>query len=179
MNGSVSPDDPAQTSNQHAGENDNNKVAISGSYVNAPATHLELGAVVGAFVGPEFLHAQMKVDGGKYASNPLSRAMTMAVASYRFWPLDADGTTKTERQRWAMFAGGVLTPAPGLGGGVSRTLIKNLAADIGWAAMWVQSAPGTSKAGDTVVTDSKGNQLNYRWTNAFFAGGTFVFSGGK
>ena len=150
------------------------KTSISVSYTNRPPTKIELATTAGAVVGPAFGHEKMKVDSGKYASDPIGRAVTMASIGWRFQSYDPDSTEINEKQRWMFLIGGVITPAPGFGFGLSRTLVKNFAINAGWASMWVTSAPGDLKPKDDAIAD--GNQLVYRPTGGIFVGGAYQFS---
>jgi len=152
----------------------NVKAAVNVTYANKPTSLVELQAIAGAFVGKVGGHEKMKVDDEKYASDPLNRALTMAAVAVHFAPY-GDTEKTSELQRWAFLTGGVLTPAPGVGFGLSRRVLSNFAVNAGWAAIWVPTAPGDRKPGDAVVTDGK--QLVFRWSSGVFIGGGYTFGG--
>ena len=85
----------------------NVKATVNVTYANKPDSFIELQFAAGAFVGPVRGHEKMKVDSGKYASDPLGRALTMAAVAIHFAPY-GDAEKVTEGQRWAFLAGGVL-----------------------------------------------------------------------
>jgi hypothetical protein len=175
--GAVTFKTPDSGGKNQADEKKEDKAAVSATYINAKPQHLEMGAVAGVFMRSMAGHAQMKVDNGKYAEDPMKRAMTMAVLSYRFAPVDPDGAARTEGQRWSVFSGGVLTPAPGFGIGLSHSIVKNLAVNIGGAMVWVKSAPKVDDVdlnpGDAAITGE--DQLVHRWAAGWFIGGTYAF----
>jgi hypothetical protein len=178
--GAVTFKTPDPPRNGPVNEKKEDKAAVSATYINAKPQHLEMGAVAGVFMRSMAGHTQMKVDNGKYAEDPMKRAMTMAVLSYRFAPVDPDGAARTEGQRWSMFSGGVLTPAPGFGVGLSHSIVKNLAVNIGGAMVWVKSAPKDEndrdlEPGDAAITGD--DQLVHRWAAGWFIGGTYAFGG--
>jgi hypothetical protein len=150
------------------------KVAVSTTYSNAPWTRVDLTAVAGALIGKVYGAERMKVDDGKYASDPLDRTLAMAAVAIHPLPYDASLSEMSRRERISFLAGGVLTPAPGVGVGFSVGIIRNLAANVGWALMWVPTARGGASPGDLAPTD--GHQLSYKWSSGLFIGGGYVFS---
>jgi hypothetical protein len=117
----------------------------------------------------------MKVDGGQYASDPSSHSVTMATVAWHPRPYDSSLSEMSQEERWAVLIGGVLTPAAGVGLGVSFGLIRGFAINAGVIGVWVPSAPPGSSISSAVTADSNQQQLENRFNMAVFVGGSYVF----
>jgi len=93
-------------------------------------------------------------------------------------PYDSSLSEMSQEERWGVLIGGVLTPAAGVGLGVSFGLIRGFAINGGVIGVWVPSAPPGSNVGSAVTTDSNTKQLENRFNTALFIGGNYVFRQG-
>jgi hypothetical protein len=150
-------------------------VDVAATFTSKKMRRAEFTGVAGALVGPLAGDEKMKVDGEKYASDPLKRAMTMVAIAWHPKPYDDTLPKPTKGERTAILLGGVLTPAPGLGAGLSVLLLRGIALNVGGAAMFVPTARGGLKPKDAVPDG--GNQLRYGWTAGIFTGINYVFKG--
>jgi hypothetical protein len=154
-------------------------VRVATTYANTPRVHFEFAAVVGAVVGPMHGPQRMKVDAGKYASDPLSHALTMVTVAWHPKPFNSSLSEMSRAERWAVLFGGVLTPATGVGLGVSFDIMRNVAINSGVIGVWVPSAPSGSNVGSDAVIDPSHNQLMHQFTTGLFVGVNFSFSQGR
>jgi hypothetical protein len=150
-------------------------VDVSATFTSKKLRHAEFTGVAGAFVGSLAGDEKMKVDGDKYASDPLKRAMTMVAIAWHPKAYDDTLPKPTKGERTSILLGGVLTPAPGLGAGVSVLLMRGIALNVGGAAMFVPTSRGGLKPKDTVPDGN--NQLRYGWTAGMFTGINYIFKG--
>jgi hypothetical protein len=150
-------------------------VKIATTYANTPKVRFEFNFVAGAVVGEMHGAQPMKVDAGRYASDPLARALTMATLAWHPRPFDSSLSKMGQAERWSILVGGVLTPAAGVGVGLSCGIIRGFAVNTGVVGLWARSAPPGSAIGSEVVTDSDQHQLQNRFTAALFVGGSYVF----
>jgi len=155
------------------------EVPIAITYTNTPKVHLEFTAVAGAIVGPFFGAQKMKVDAGRYASDPLSHSLTMATVAWHLKPYDSSLSEMSAAERWAVLVGGVLTPAAGVGVGVSFGIIRRFSISAGMVGIWVPSAVPGSGVGSPVATDASQKQLENTFNRALFIGGAYVFRQGS
>jgi hypothetical protein len=137
-------------------------VKISTTYANTPTVHLKFTAVAGAVIGSLYGPQKMKVDAGKYASDPLSHSLTMATVAWHVKPYDSSLSEMSQAERWAVLVGGVLTPAAGVGLGLSFGIIRDFAINAGVMGVWVPSAPSGLGLGSDVTTNPQQleNKLN-------------------
>jgi len=147
------------------------KVAIAATYTNTPLSRVRFSTLAGGLVGKVRGPEKMKVDDGKYASDPLARAAVMAAVTFHK-PFDSTLGAMSKAERFAGFAGAVLTPAAGFGTGVSVGIIRGLSANLGYLWVWV---PTSSNGAATGAGAAEGNQLSYKVNRGLFVGGGYVF----
>lgn len=151
-------------------------VQISASFLNKTKVRTEFTTVVGALVGGLAGDERMKVtDAGKYASDPLPRGMTLAALAFHPKPFDATEHGMSGAERVALLLGGVITPAPGIGAGVSVGIIRGFAINLGGVLVSVATSKNGAKPKDEAPEGN--NQLRYGWNRGFFLGGGYVFKG--
>jgi hypothetical protein len=154
-------------------------VKISASYANTPRVHVEFTAVAGGVVGPFYGPQKMKVDAGKYASDPLSHSLAMVTMAWHIKPYDSSLADMSHADRWALLIGAVLSPATGIGVGVSFGIMRGFALDAGVIGVWASTAPTGSGIGSDATTNANDEQLANRFNAAIFIGGNYVFSRGS
>ena len=154
-------------------------VKISTTYTNRPKISLEFTAVAGAVIGPVYGPQKMKVDAGKYASDPMSHSLTMVTVAWHPRSYDSSLSDMSQAERWAILIGGVLTPAAGVGLGVSFGIMRGFAIDSGVIGVWVPSASSGLNPGSDVTADANQRQLVNRFNAAMFIGGNYVFARGN
>jgi len=155
------------------GKDEAEKIDISVAYVNKPKAWLDLTATAGALTGKLRGAEKMKVDGDKYASDPLGRGTTMAALAIHPKSYDSTSPDMTPAERISFLVGGLLTPARGFGTAVNVGLIRGLSANVGWAWMWVPTAKDGGKPGDAAPLGN--SQLVNRRTSGLFVGGGYAF----
>ncbi len=150
-------------------------VAIKAAYNNTPKTRLEFTALAAGVIGPYHGHQRMKLDNGRYASDPAPHAMTMAAMAIH--PVAYNGSLPgpSQAERWSILLGGVLTPAAGVGAGVSFTIVRGFAVNAGEFVIWVPSAVDGGAPGAAAPTGA--NQLPHRYSYGTFIGANYVFGG--
>jgi len=169
--GTVTVEDPASGTSA--------EVKIATAYANTPKVHLTFTGVAGAVIGSPHGPQRMTVDAGKYASDPLSHSLTMATVAWHPKPYDSSLSEMSQAERWAVLFGAVLTPAAGIGLGVSFGVLRDFAIDGGVIGVWVPSAPSGSGLGSDVTVGSNQNQLGNRFNTALFIGAAYVFRQGR
>jgi len=153
-------------------------VQVTASFTNKTKVRAEFTAIAGALVGPLAGDERMKVtDGGNYASDPLKRGVTMAAIAFHPVPFDSSLSKMSGAEKVAFLLGGVLTPAPGLGVGVSYGVVRGFAVNVGGAVVWVSTSQNNASAGEPAPKGN--NQLRYGWNAGFFIGGGYVFKSGS
>lgn len=122
---------------------------LSGSAVikNAPLTKLSFGLMTALSFGRTFDKPRAKVDDGVLADDPLDRQVNMVVLNSAFRAYDADMFAPTRAEMWRWYAGAVVSPAFGLGGGVSFLPLRGLGINFGYAVMWVSAPKGDDSIG--------------------------------
>lgn len=148
------------------------EVPVKATYTNTPLSALTFSTLAGALVGTVNGPERMKVDSGSYASDPLGRAVTMVTLMFHK-PFDSTLSEMSRAERWAGYAGAVLTPAAGIGAGVSIGIIRGLSANVGYAWVWVPTSANGAPAGTAVPSDGK--QLIHKMNHGLFVGGGYVF----
>jgi hypothetical protein len=151
-------------------------VKTSTTYANRPKIRLEFTAVAGAVVGPFHGPERMKIDAGRYASDPLSRSLAMITATWHPRPYDSSLSEMSQAERWAVLIGGVLAPAAGVGLGMAFGISRDFAIDGGVIGVWVPSAPAGLNVGSSAPTAPNQEQLPNCFTSALFIGGHYVFA---
>ena len=146
-------------------------VDLSASYADTPKTRIEFGAVAGAVVGPYRGHTRMKVDSGRYAADPATHSMTMAAIAIHVKPYDGALADISSPERWSLLVGGVLTPAAGIGAGISFAFMRGFAITAGEVALWV---PTGASAGALAPAGS--SQLPHRYSYGTFVAAGYSFS---
>ncbi|MGH9409036.1 MAG: hypothetical protein ACRD1V_06245, partial [Vicinamibacterales bacterium] len=149
-------------------------VPLAATYTNAPKMHLEFAAaavMVGSYRG----HPRLKVDAGKYASDPATHAATLAAIAIHLWPFDVSSAEMTKAERWALIAGAVLTPAAGAAAGLSIGIARGFALTAGELIVWVPSGAGGALPGTPAPAGT--SQLPHKYAYAPFVGGSYRFSG--
>lgn len=147
-------------------------VAIVTTYAAVPKTRIDFTAVAGAVVGPYRGHLRMKVDAGRYASDPAAHGITMAAVAMHVRPYDSTLPAISMPERWSVLVGGVLTPAAGIGAGVSVGVIRGFAINAGEMLIWVPtgSSPGA-------IAPDGSNQLRHRYAYGTFVGASYRVGG--
>ena len=143
-------------------------VEIAATYANTPKTRIDFAAVAGGVLGPYRGHLKMKVDGGRYASDPAMHGVTMAAIAIHLKRYDATLPRIGAAERWSLLAGAVLTPAAGVGSGVSFTCLRGFAINAGEVILWVPtgSSPGA-------LAPAGSNQLPHRYSFGTFVGASY------
>ena len=148
------------------------KVAVSATFANTPRRKVALSTVAGGLIGSVKGPERMKVESGAYASDPLGRAVTMAAVMFHK-PFDSTLSNMSVAERLAGYLGAVLTPAAGVGAGVSIGIIRGLSANVGYAWVWVPTSANGGAAGTAAPTGAR--QLSHKMNHGWFIGGGYVF----
>jgi hypothetical protein len=146
-------------------------ITIATTYTTTPETRMDFAAVAGGVVGPYRGHLKMKVDAGRYASDPARHAMTMAAIAIHVKPYDATLPDISMPERWSLLVGGILTPAAGAGAGLSFAFMRGFAINAGEMVIWVPtgSSPGA-------IAPDGSNQLPHRYAYGTFVGASYSLS---
>lgn len=147
------------------------KVPVAATYANTPLSRLRFSTLAGGLVGKVRGPEKMKVDSGSYASDPLGRAAIMAAVMFHR-PFDSTVADMSKAERFAGFAGAVLSPAAGFGAGLSVGIIRGLSANVGYMWVWVPTSSNGAATGTAAV---EGNQLSHKVNRGLFIGGGYVF----
>ncbi len=85
---------------------------------------------------------RVKVANGKLAKDPLSGNLTMGGVNIHLVPYDPEAEHMTVAERFRLFAGGVIVPNFGVGGGLSVGIIRGLSLNVGYAQLIVSKLGG-------------------------------------
>lgn len=147
-------------------------VQLGGSteYSSTPLSRMSFLAGAAGIIGPVKGARQMAIEDDKFTSDPVGRVVTIAGIS---WHRAFDGTLPepSTRERWGFFTGGVLTPSAGVAAGVTVNW-RGIGLILGWAEMWVKSAPKGVNEGAAVP---EGGTLVLRPTGGVLFGATYTF----
>ena len=149
-------------------------VPLSTTYVASPRSRFDVATtgsgIIGRIRGPR----QATIDSGNYTEQPVARLLTMAAAAWHPWPYDSTEPRMTWQERLSVLGGGVLTPDPGIGTGVSWGVVRGLAANIGYFWIWVPTAANGAAMG-TVAPTNVDEQFIRKINRGVFVGGGYVF----
>jgi hypothetical protein len=159
------------------GKNEPEDVQVAATFTNQTKRRVEFAGIAAALVGPVAGAEKMKVSDDKYASDPIGRGLTMVALGIHPRAYDSTLHDMTTAERVSVLIGGVLTPAPGLGTGLSIGLARGFGLNVGGALMFVPTAKQGLKPKDEVPSGD--NQLRYGWTAGLFFGMAYVFKGGE
>lgn len=140
---------------------------------NLPLERFSFGVVSGVLAGTFTSAQRVTVDDGVLVADPLRRQINMVVlnGSFRKYNPAAFDLSRAERFRW--FAGTVITPSFGVGGGVSVLVVRGLAVNAGVAVLGV-TGPADGQAVGSAPIDTH-DPYKLEAVGGFFLGASFNF----
>ena len=145
--------------------------------VNVPRTRYSFGLLSGAILGtPTGFGSTVRArvgDEGTIVQDPLPTLLNMVVVNIHPLAYDPDRHSIGWSERFRFFAGTVVSPDFGVGGGAGVMILRGLAANVGWATLFVSSPKTGLAIGDTPLTDA--DPLRIGRAGVFFAGLTYSF----
>jgi len=115
---------------------------------------------------------RVKVANGKLAKDPLAGNLTMGAVNIHFVPYDPEAEHMSVSERFRLFAGGVIIPNFGAGGGLSIGIIRGLSFNVGYAQLLI-SKLGPNESLDTAPKST--NPFKVGTAGVTFVGAGFNF----
>jgi hypothetical protein len=141
------------------------------SFSNRPPTTLSFGGLTGVILKGSINKPRAKLDGDTLVADPMSRLLTMAVVNWTPWGYDADSFTPTIKESFRLFAGGILTPDFGVGGGGSIQIVRGVAVNAGAGLIFSKAVATADALGSAPADARKPFELGTAW--AVFVGASF------
>ena len=135
------------------GEIDPIQIEGSATFNNTPNTWLTINAGVAIISGGIKGDQRIKIDGDKYASDPLPRAATMAGVTFHL-PYDSTTPEAKWREKLGLVVAGIVTPAGGLAVGPSYGW-RGFALTVAYGWISVNTSPAGKTAGDDAGQDQQ------------------------
>jgi hypothetical protein len=110
------------------------------TFHNRPAARVTLGVGTGVVLWGASNKARVKLSDGKLVSDPLPRQLTMVVANVSFKGYDPVALPVSPAERYRAFAGAILSPDFGVGGGITVLLARGLAVNFGGCVLFSRAA---------------------------------------
>jgi hypothetical protein len=143
------------------------------SLKNVPLARFSFGVMTGYLAWAGTKSARAKIDDGTIVADPLNRQIAMVVVNGGFKAYDSTrfspGTW--ERHRW--FAGVVITPDIGVGGGYSMLIVRGLAVNVG-VAIVASPSPAEGESFDAAPVNPK-DPLRPTAAGGLFFGASYNF----
>jgi len=142
------------------------------TYQNDTFRRFSFTAVSGVILHSYHAGDRVKVSSGKLAKDPVACNLTMGAVNIHPFQYDGNAEHMTVAERFRFFAGGVVVPNFGVGGGLSMGIIRGLSFNAGYAELFV------SKLGKGEVLDAapkSTNPFSIGMAGAVFFGGGFTF----
>jgi hypothetical protein len=129
----------------------------------APARPVEFTVATGVLVGDIRGAVNVKVVDYVYIADPIGRGLTMAGVAIHI----------KNSERFAVLAGGLITPAGGLGLGASWMVVRNVAINAGLATMLVHASRDRLPIG--AVAEPLSSPFEPGVSYAWFIGANYTF----
>ena len=125
------------------------------TFRNQPPTHFAFGAATGVVLAGSPNKPRVKLnDEGVVVADPLGRLLTMIALNWSPRGYDADAFQPSNAERYRLFAGAVITPDVGVGGGVSVLLVRGLALNLGAGAVFSRAVETEEEIGKPPANSS-------------------------
>jgi hypothetical protein len=142
------------------------------TYINTQLTRITFTAISGVIVKSHDSEGRVKISGGNLTRDPLVGNLTMGAVNIHLLPYDPDTPDMTRRERVRFFAGGVLLPNFGFGGGLGVGIVRGLSINVGYARLFTNTlADGESLNTAPQMT----NPFRLSTSGAVFIGAGFTF----
>jgi hypothetical protein len=128
----------------------------------------------GVLVGDLYGDANVKVDDYVYITDPIGRGLTTAGIAIHLKKYDRTRPSPTLAERFAVLAGGTITPAGGLALGVSWMLVRGVAVNAGVASLLVHRAKDGLGIG--AVARPLQSPFETGVSHAWFLGANYTFA---
>jgi hypothetical protein len=123
---------------KYAGELDATVLPTTLRLENTPPSRFSLGVVTGYLAFARTSAARVKISGRVITPDPIGRQISMVVVNGAFRSYDPARVSPGWRERTRWFAGAVVAPDVGAGGGFSLLLVRGLALNVGGALLAVR-----------------------------------------
>lgn len=118
------------------------------TFRNQPLTHFSLAAVTGLALKGSMNKPRVKLDDqGVVVADPLGRVLTMIAFNWSPRGYDTELFEPSTDERYRVFAGAIITPDFGVGGGLSVLLVRGLAVNVGGGVVFGRAVESEEEIG--------------------------------
>lgn len=115
------------------------EVATKSKLFNRPLTRFSFGVVSSLVVSSSESNTRATIQSGNLTEDPLRGPMPMGVVNIHPWKYDADSEDVSWRERFRLFAGGILSPDFGFSAGAGLQLIRGFSLNGGVGLLFIDT----------------------------------------
>jgi hypothetical protein len=149
------------------------KVTTKSKIFNRPLTRFSFGLVSSLVLSSSESDTRATIQSGNLTEDPLRGPMPMGVVNIHPWRYDADLEDVSWKERFRLFAGGILSPDFGFSAGGGLQLIRGFSVNAGVGLLFIDTLKAGEELGEKPVDSD--DPFEYGTATAFFFGVGYNF----
>ena len=149
------------------------KVATKSKLFNRPLTRFSFGVLSSLILSTSASSPRATIQSGNLTEDPLRGPMPMGVLNIHPWPYDADSEEGSWKERFRLFAGGILSPEFGFSAGAGVQLVRGFSLNAGVGLLFIDILKEGEEFGKKPVDPE--DPFEYGTATAFFFGVGYNF----
>ena len=149
------------------------KVSTKSKLFNRPLTRFSFGVLSSLVLSSSESSTRATIQSGNLTEDPLRGPMPMGIVNIHPWKYDADSEDVSWRERFRLFAGGILAPDFGFSAGAGLQLIRGFSLNAGAGLLFIDTLKDGEELGEKPVDQE--DPFEYGTATVFFFGVGYNF----
>ena len=149
------------------------KVSTKSKLFNRPLTRFSFGVVSSLVLSSSESNTRATIQSGNLTEDPLRGPMPMGIVNIHPWGYDADSEDVSWKERFRLFAGGILSPDFGFSAGAGVQLIRGFSLNAGVGILFIDTLKEGEVLGEKPVDPE--DPFEYGTATVFFFGVGYNF----
>jgi hypothetical protein len=149
------------------------KVSTKSKLFNRPLTRFSFGIISSLVLSSSESNTRATIQSGNLTEDPLRGPMPMGVLNIHPWKYDADSEDVSWKERFRLFAGGILSPDFGFSAGAGLQLIRGFSLNAGVGLLFIDTLKNGEQLGAKPLDQE--DPFEYGTATVFFFGVGYNF----